>query len=182
MMYLRSTNATEANKELGVHIFGNADRGDLNLTSDWSMEDNTGEHYMKRKGYSVLGESIDAYLKGKFTTHRYLHSRVRNESDGIATMSAMDCSTLRAIKDAKSDNTKHVMVLRAVRNRVLTPEVIQFACGAKRAVRPFEAHRVDPNANKDKSGVEVMLVTKDDDEPVRGRKKRRKKSPEESST
>lgn len=156
MTHLRSTTANDTNRELQNHLFG-ADNNKLQLTENWGMGDKCGANYMHRNGYEVLSLSIKAYLNGTFTSHRYLHDRVSNSQDGISTMSAEDCSCLKSIVGAKTNNAKHVMVLRAVRRKILSPDVIQFSCGARAAVRPLETMKA-PSAPKPDNGIEVMLV------------------------
>ena len=162
MRHLHTKTAHDTNKELVQHLFSNDSNYTLQLTGEWTMSDRQGSDFMKRHGYSVLSDSIKAYLGGQFTTHRYLHPRVSNAQDGISTMNGEDCECLRQITSAKTSGAKHVMVLRAVRQKVLSPEVIQFACGAQRPVRPLAPDLQRPTSENKEDGIEVMLVEADD--------------------
>ena len=193
MNHLRTTTAHDTNTALLNHLFFNEDKISEQFTSKWTMGDRDGSDFMKRHGYEVLSDSIEAYLDGKCTKHRYLHARVSNEQDGVSTMNANDCECLRQITTAKTNGAKHVMVLRAVRRNVLSKDVIQFACGAQRPVRPLAPeHKENTATNKDE-GVAVMLVDTNDEKrndthpdppkedkssASRAKKRRRKAAPE----
>ena len=120
MNHLRTTTAHDTNNALIEHLFLNDSKLHIQFTDNWTMSDRDGSDFMKRHGYEVLSDSIAAYLDGKCTKHRYLHSRVANEQDGVSTMNGNDCECLRQITTAKTSGAKHVMVLRAVRRKVLS--------------------------------------------------------------
>ena len=163
MKHLRTTTAHVKNNALLEKLFFDASTLHAQFTDKWTMSDRDGSDFMKRHGYEVLSDSIAAYLDGRCTKHRYLHSRVANEQDGVSTMNGNDCECLRQITTAKTSGAKHVMVLRAVRRNVLSKDVIQFACGAQRPVRPLapESHE-KKTVEKDKS-VALMLVDTNDE-------------------
>ena len=183
MTHLTSTTASDTNRALQLHIFGSVpDNCSVEFVRDWKMSDKNGAHYMKAHGYDVLSESLKLFLEGKYTTHRYLHPRISNHQDGVATLSSNDCSVLNSITNAKTTNTKHVMVLRAVRRKVLSPDVIQFSCGATKPTRPLGGGKRKgiAAAAKDKT-VSVMLVDAEEttaETAPRGKKRRRKKEAE----
>ena len=163
MNHLRTTTAHDTNNALIEHLFLNDSKLHIQFTDNWTMSDRDGSDFMKRHGYEVLSDSIAAYLDGKCTKHRYLHSRVANEQDGVSTMNGNDCECLRQITTAKTSGAKHVMVLRAVRRKVLSQDVIQFACGAQRPVRPLAPESQEKkNVEKDK-GISLMLVDTNDE-------------------
>ena len=179
MRHLKSTTAIDTNAKLMDHIFGNkASKLPLELVQSWEMSDSTGAKFMQRDGYNVLAKSLQAFLDGKFTTHRYLTDRVTNAQDGVATMDQNDCECLRSISSAKTASAKHVMVLRAVRHNVLNADVIQFACGVERAKRPLEKTTIKPQAlNKQSNDEEdtVMLVNSTDAKNKHNTQKSRKR-------
>lgn len=189
MSHLRATTAHDTNRELHNHVFG-TENTKLQLTENWTMGDKCGAHYMKKHGYDVLSMTIKAYLDGNFTEHRYLHESVSNSQDGVSTMSGENCTYLRSIVVAKTSNAKHVMVLRAVRRKILSPDVIQFSCGAEPAVRPLEKN-TNATAKKNEKGVEVMLVDTNEEAETpkeapkatshRAKKRRRKTDAEAAS-
>ena len=163
MNHLRTTTAHDTNNALIKHLFLNDSDIHTQMTDNWTMSDRDGSDFMKRHGYEVLSRSIAAYLDGKCTAHRYLHPRVANVQDGVSTMNGDDCESLRQITPAKTSGAKHVMVLRAVRRKVLSQDVIQFACGAQRPVRPLAPEsQTKKQMNKDE-GVALMLVDTSDE-------------------
>ena len=179
MRHLTSTTAADTDRELQLHIFGNTgDKGGIQFVDNWKMSDKNGANYMKQNGYKVLSNSLRLFLDGKFTTHRYLHPRISNHQDGVATLSSDDCAVLNSITNAKTANTMHVMVLRAVRRNVLSADVIQFSCGAKKPTRPLGNAKRKAQTSDDRT-VSVMLVdTAEQQKETNGRAKKRRRKKE----